>query len=196
MQKGLVLPSWGSGWPCLLGVRVLAFPSWGEGWPSLLGPVRLSHLLGVGGFAIPSLSGGWPFLDLALGVMAGPAFSEWVGPPFSGLVFGHSFLVGGWLALSSRGWGFGPCPSFFGGCLPFLLGLSVRHSFLEWRLALLGVALQDESWPCVLVVVVGLSFSRWRVGNSFSWCGLALPSWGWPSLHGTCVWPVLLVLGL
>ena len=25
----------GSGWPCLLGVPVLAFLSWGEGWPSL-----------------------------------------------------------------------------------------------------------------------------------------------------------------
>ena len=37
----MALPSWGV-WSAL--------PSWGSGWPSLLGPVRLSH------------AGGWPFL--------------------------------------------------------------------------------------------------------------------------------------
>ena len=141
-------------------------------------------------------------------------------------VFGHSFLVGCWLSglglacpsfwevalLSSvvgvgpsfSGLGFGSCPSFFGGGLPFLLGLS----------ALLG------GWP--FGMKVGPAFSGWELVSFSGWesafpshgwglaCpsrdgGLALPSRGvgWPfllgfgpSFMGPRVWPVLLVLGL
>ena len=77
------------GWPFLLGVRVgpvslvwgLSLPSWGEGWPSLLGPVRLSH------------AGGWPFLLILLRVGVWPFLLRvwWLALPSWGAGFGLSF---------------------------------------------------------------------------------------------------------
>ena len=124
----------------------------------------------------------------------------WRSAFLSSVGIGPVFLVwGGGVGLSFSRFGF----------LSFLLGLSVRRSFLEW-----GFALQDESWPCLLglgnwpmpvflMVVVASSFLLWVGGSrqSFSEWGVS-PSWTWPSMVGvlarpSCIWgwPFLLRVG-
>ena len=102
---------------------VLPFLEWG--WPSFLEVAPFCPW--EWWLARPSHGWVWPFLQ-----MRGSPFllRAGVGPPLtcpSGLGVGPSFS------------GCGPCPPFFGGGWPFLFGLGVRHSFLEWRLALLGM---------------------------------------------------------
>ena len=127
-------------WPFCLRVGRFALPSSGQGWPSLLGPVRLSHgggCLLLWGVRPLFLEWDWPFF--LGGCTTCPP--EWgLALPSLGVVVGLSF----------SGLGFGPCRSFFGGGLPFLLGLSVRQSFWECGLAL-------PSWDPVF----GPSLSCW-----------------------------------
>ena len=160
-------------WPLCLRVEMFALPSWGEGWPSLLGPVRLSQgggclfLLAVGVRPL-FLEWGWPFLFGVWWLACPSSGGNWscgvgVVPSFLGVallssvvVVCPSFLVEcpSWeLALRDESW-----PCVLGVGIGFTLGMGVGLSF---------------SW-----LGIGLSFSRWRVGPSFSGSGLALPSWG------------------
>ena len=140
-------------WAFLLGVRAgPPFLHWSSALPSWRwGLARPSYAWGLP-FAIPSWSGRL-FLDLALGVKVGPAFSEWVGPCLSRLVFGPSFLRWGFAFF--LGVGVWPLPVFlwwwlaFPSCSSFLLSVFAIASwcggwpFLEWGLgsSLLGVGI-------------------------------------------------------
>ena len=112
--------SWG--WPLLLGVWCLALPSrcvvvWpflvgvGVG-PSFSGPsVFLTLVVGPSFLACGGLSPAFLGFGLALpfwGVVVGPAFSEYVGPPLSGLGLACLSSGGNWTCL----FGVGVVPSF------------------------------------------------------------------------------------
>ena len=133
----------------------------------------------------------WPFL---LGVGVGLSFFGWElvlplrcgGCPFllGGCPFVlHGgvwpFLLGVWVLALARLSLVVVCPSFLLGLSALLVGwpfgMKVGRAFSGWELVSFSrweSAFPSHGWG------IGLSFSRWRVGPSFSGCGLALPSCG------------------